>query len=593
MTTPIPRVPWQVTGNHWVSLPCIHPGDASIHCIGGVNARLRSAVEFAGGAEFIDGSAAPLIRISLEVDGERVALGREGIAWERESGWIPSFSARVGELAVRGIICAPHGRQLDISGAVIALSVENRASESVTVAVGLEGTLGHRQTRVRTPRVYGDGHNVAAGPDSSVVLDGTDVESHMAIAIGGEGHFDIGLMESSGSWTLGRSVSVPAGATSDTHFHVAAGFERDGAAAMLRTMRRHGGAALIDASRNLLREISPATGNAGADRLIARHAFFCYFGSVVRALDDSRWYIVRSRLPWNDDGLTIRDWHALMWILPAVQLVDQSLAREVLLRICELHGYEPGSGVHYLDGSVFEPGFSLEGAAAFAVAVDAYIVETSDDKVVEEPMLAESLYASHEDMERRRHSQYPLYSTDVNPDGSVPALRYTMHSNAVAALAFDILRHTLDEKTAEKVEDPAAVRASLSRQFSMTTNGKTAFAVAADLAGNVSSEDNSAASLYWLPYFDFVERDDSTYRRTVKPLDGITPGSLEVRVARLIGPAANDAFDWLRRAALDGGLAARNVDEDGRATSGGGDAALSGLVARTIWYAVNVLGVRG
>ena len=112
-------------------------------------------------------------------------------------------------------------------------------------------------------------------------------------------------------------------------------------------------------------------------------------------------------------------------------------------------------------------------------------------------------------------------------------------------------------------------------------------------AGNVSSEDNSAASLYWLPYFDFVERDDSTYRRTVKPLDGITPGSLEVRVARLIGPAANDAFDWLRRAALDGGLAARNVDEDGRATSGGGDAALSGLVARTIWYAVNVLGVRG
>jgi hypothetical protein len=109
----------------------------------------------------------------------------------------------------------------------------------------------------------------------------------------------------------------------------------------------------------------------------------------------------------------------------------------------------------------------------------------------------------------------------------------------------------------------------------------------------LSSDDNPSASLYWLPYLDFVERDDSTYRRTVKPLDGITPESLELRVARLMGPSASDAFDWLRRAALDGGLAASTVDPEGRGTSGGGDAALSGLVARTVWYAVNVLGVRG
>src|SRR5262245_50847737 len=31
---PPPRIPWQITGNHWVALPCIHPADASIHAIG-------------------------------------------------------------------------------------------------------------------------------------------------------------------------------------------------------------------------------------------------------------------------------------------------------------------------------------------------------------------------------------------------------------------------------------------------------------------------------------------------------------------------------------------------------------------------------
>ena len=28
---PPPTVPWQITGNHWLALPCIHPADASIH----------------------------------------------------------------------------------------------------------------------------------------------------------------------------------------------------------------------------------------------------------------------------------------------------------------------------------------------------------------------------------------------------------------------------------------------------------------------------------------------------------------------------------------------------------------------------------
>jgi hypothetical protein len=41
-------------------------------------------------------------------------------------------------------------------------------------------------------------------------------------------------------------------------------------------------------------------------------------------------------------------------------LADAPLARELLLRMCELHG-APGRGVHYLDGTLFEPGFALEG----------------------------------------------------------------------------------------------------------------------------------------------------------------------------------------------------------------------------------------
>ena len=290
--------------------------------------------------------------------------------------------------------------------------------------------------------------------------------------------------------------------------------------------------------------------------------------------------------------MTIRDWEALMWILPAVQLADSNLAREVLLRICDLHGYAPGSGVHYLDGSLFEPGFSLEGAAAFPIAVDEYIVHSGDDKVVEEPLLADSLYNAFEDIETRKHKTLPLYSTEVNPDGSVPEFPYTTHGNAVVALALDILSHTLDEKTAEKVQDAAAVRAALLRQFSATDpSGKSILMRSSDLGEDGKGIERPAAALYWLPYYDLLGRDDSLYRRTVKPLETSDTDALFLWCARLIGPNGARALEWLRRAPLDGGIAAENVDADGRAVSNGGDAALSGLIAYTAWYAVSALGV--
>jgi hypothetical protein len=50
-------------------------------------------------------------------------------------------------------------------------------------------------------------------------------------------------------------------------------------------------------------------------------------------------------------------------------------------------------------------------------------------------------------------------------------------------------------------------------------------------------------------------------------------------------------LQWLRRAPLDNGFAAELVDDDGRAVGNGGDAALSGLLAYTAWYAVHVLGI--
>ncbi|MEP6691249.1 MAG: hypothetical protein ABJD07_08835 [Gemmatimonadaceae bacterium] len=589
---PPPAVPWQITGNHWLALPCIHPADGAVHAVGVLHRGARAAVEMAGSPRFLDGDGTPLVRPVIRVNGAAVDFTAGGLAWERASGWLPSFTATAGDLVVRGTIFAPHGRDADVAGAVYAIGVENRGASDVDLTVALEATLGYRQIRVRTARGAEDANRVAIAHGNVAILEGAALPGLAALAVGGERGATLERVdESSASFAVETALRVAAGARVTTAFYIAAGPERDGARATVEVMRRRGWSELLTITRDALAALEQTVGHDGVDRLINRNLLFAYFYGVGRALDDAQYYLVRTRAPWHGAGVTVRDWEALAWTLPAVQLADAPLARELLLRACEVHGYAPGNGVHYLDGTLFEPGFSLEGAAVFALATDRYIRETADDQIVDEPAVADTLYAAWEDLADRRDQHVPLYATEVTLSGAPAAHPFTLHGNAVAAYALDVFRRTLDEETAKAVPDPEAVRAALRRHFSIETDGKVTFASAIDLAGHTASESDALASPYWLPLYETVERFDSVYRRTVRGV-GSEPRELAEQCARLIGPDAGDVLRWFRRAPLDNGLAAEVIDEEGKAVANGGDASLSGLLAWCVWYAVHAHGVR-
>ena len=587
--TPIPPVPWQVTGNHWIALPCIHPVDGAIHAVGTLHRGARAAVEFAGGSGFTDGTAAPIARPVLRIEGEPVDWATVPLAWERAFGWLPTFTATIGSLVVRATIFAPYGRDADTAGAVYAFSFENRSPRGVHLSVGLEGTLGHRQLRVKTARPFVDRHVVRRGATEAVILEGEDVPGLVALAIGSDGQAAIDVLDER-QYAVRRDVRVPPAGSAEAAFFLAVGPEGDGAEATVGLMRRRGWRYLLSATRDALRGLERTSGHAALDAAINRNLLFAYFYAVGRALDDAHFYVVRSRAPWHGRGLVVREWEALMWTLPAVQLADPSLARELLLRMCELHGYSPGVGVRYLDGTLFEPGFSLEGAGAYALAIDRYIRDTNDDQIVEEPVIADTLYGSHEDIAARRHDTVPLYTTEITPAGRPAAFPFTLHGNAVTAQALDVFRRTLDEESASHVEDPDAVRAALQKHFAGERDGKPILMSAVNLAGEAVADDEPAASVVWLPMYETVDRRDSAYRRTVRTIDP-EPRVLAQQIARLLGPDGATVIHWLRRAPLHQGMAAEEVDADGRATGNGGDASLAGLLAHTLWYAVQVLGL--
>jgi uncharacterized protein len=597
----IPSVPWQLTGNHWLTIPCINPADGAIHALGVLHRGARASIELAGSPDFASGTGTPLMGPVLRVDGEVRALAAEGIAWERAVGWLPTFTCTIGPLLVRGTLFAPYGRDADMAGAVYTFAVENRSDREITVEIALEGTLGHRQQRVRTPRPFDDAHVVSRGADDVLLLEGAAIPGLVAVALGADGPATLELPDGPSReprrFAIRRALVVAPRGAAQAAFYLAVGPERDGAQATVAVLRRRGWRALLSATREALSALEQTTGNEGMDLLLNRNLLFAYFYSVGRGLDDAHYYLVRSRAPWHDAGCTVRDWEALMWTLPAVQLADAGLARELLMRVCELHGYAPGQGVHYLDGTLFQPGFCIEGPAAFAVATDRYIRDTGDDQIVEDPVVADTLYLASDDIIARRDERVPLYSTEVTPSGAPAAFPFTLHGNAVVALALDVLRRTLDEEAAAAVEDPAAVRAAIRRHFAVDRGDKARLATSIDLAGGASLDDDCVGTLLWLPMHEALDRDDSLFRRTARAIRATdapseAPRPLLPLIAGLLGPEAQEVVGWLRRAPLDNGIAAELVDGEGRAVGNGGDAALAGLLAHTIWYASHALGVR-
>jgi hypothetical protein len=575
----------------------VHPADGSIHGVGVISLAHRGAIEFAGAPDFENGAGEPLLRLSFESNGAPIELAASRMAWQRVLEWLPTFNSTVGDLLIRGTIFAPCGRAADFPGFVYAISIENRGQLVADVNFRAQGTLGVRQHRIRTAHRFDDAH-VASLADGIVTLRGTSRGSETALALTGDSMVGTIAESTDGTarFALTREASLQPGERVDLALYVAAGPEVDGSIAMVQRMRRRGWRTLASQTRDAISALQQSTGVPAADRLINRHLMFAYFYAAGRAIDDARWYIFRSRIPWCEQALTVRDYEALMWLVPAFQLADTALARELLLRTCELHGYAPGRGINYMDGTPFDVAFCLDAAAAYPVSVDRYVAQTGDDRIVEDAPIAEALYAANDDIAASRHGSLPLYRTDATPSGADAKLPYTLHGNALVADALEVLKQTLDEKTAENVQNADAVRAAITRQFATDKDSsRTLLSTATDLAGETSMHDDPVGSVFWLPLYHMLSRDDSIYRRTVRRLEQSDADQTRINVAErcatLMGPDAAKTLEWLRRADLDGGLAAEFVDADGLAIANGGDASLSALIAYSVWYAVSVLGI--
>ena len=321
---------------------------------------------------------------------------------------------------MRGTIFAPYGRDADVSGAVYALSLENRGAADVDRrrdARRARSAIDSCACARRAP--FEDASRVSARRVGRRAARGVVAARARARRASSPTATRRRRDRRRRSYSLAAHDRDRARAAASRSRSISPSV-RSATAPRRRPAccAAAAGASCCRRRATRCRASSRAPGNEAVDRLINRNLLFAYFYGVGRALDDAQYYLVRTRAPWNGHGVTVRDWEALMWTLPAVQLADPPLARELLLRMCELHGYAPGRGVHYLDGTLFEPGFALEGVAAIRSRPTATSATPATIAIVDEPALADTLYLA-----RRRSRRAARQARSAVLDRSEPVGR--------------------------------------------------------------------------------------------------------------------------------------------------------------------------
>ncbi|RDI94598.1 metal-independent alpha-mannosidase [Meiothermus sp. QL-1] len=367
--------------------------------------------------------------------------------------------------------------------------------------------------------------------------------------------------------------------------------EADGARTTALHLRRVGWEALWRRTRQALARLVAAY-SGPLPEVYRRHLLFAYFYAQANTLEgepvvltsrSSRYYV--SGAYWARD--------ALLWFFPALLRADPLRAREVLRVAFRRYAPWPGEHAQYLGGPPLYPGFELDQAAAYPLALARYF-----EAVGPEPELLRELREPLEGVLRRiaeeKHPTLSLYRTFLSPTDDPVREPYLTYDNALLCVALERLAPFYP---GELRQEARAIRETLYRQ----AEREGRFAYSFEPGGPYTFADEPPGSLLLLPHLGFCSRQDPLWQATAlwilgpdNPYHyrGRFPGegsahfpfpsgfALANRLLSGLVRPAEEALGVLAQAPLDQGYVPESFDpETGEVRTGAGFAAMAGWVA--------------
>ncbi len=369
--------------------------------------------------------------------------------------------------------------------------------------------------------------------------------------------------------------------------------EADGARTTALHLRRLGWGALLSKTQHKLARLTSHY-SGPLPQVYRRHLIFSYFYAQAEALEGEP-VLLTSRSPhyYVSGAYWARD--ALLWFFPALLNADRKRAREVLRAAFRRYARWPGEHAQYLGGPPLYPGFELDQAAAYPLALARYLEAAGPDpELLAE--LREPLKGVLARVAEEKHPTLPLYRTFLSPTDDPVREPYLTYDNALWCVALERLAPFWPKPEALRLE-ARALRETLYRQA--VRNGRFVFSL--EPGSSYTFADEPAGSLLLLPHLGFCSRQDPIWQATAlwvlgednpHHYKGRFPGegsahfpfpsgfSLANRILSGLVRPAEEALQVLEQAPLDQGYACESFDpQSGQARTGIGFATLAGFIA--------------
>lgn len=589
-----------VTGNEYISLPTIRQTDAALEGISFLHMGAKGMIELLGSKD------TPFLRPVVYHGGTEVPLTE--LCWNWEGDWIPCFTARAAGAELQGILLAPPGER----GFGWQLTLGNVDGDEAW-QIGLQGCWARTMHAINESKPLQVEKNLyPSGWNHSCCMDLRPDLSLFAFApLTAEGAEQARYHEEFHKDGEKVTYSLLADAKSGPAcFWFGIGYEEVSAATSAKELYRQGFAHLLEETRRWLSARRRHTTDPTLDGILNRNLLFSYFFGSGRTLDTEQYALVTSRSPRYYVSAAYWDRDSLIWSFPAILLVDEQAAEEMLRYVFTVQIRNVGLHSRYIDGTLLEPGFELDELCAPILALDRYVEQTGRRAFAYLDFVEQGVRHILARLATKRHSEQALYETFLQPTDDMRTYPYITYDNvlvwcALRKIAALYRGHWPEEHCSALEQEAEAVRNAIWKNCVFQKDGKKMFAWSVDLRGGWDIYDEPPGSLLLLPHYGFCSLDDPVWQHTAAVIRrGDYPYSFaDCPIAEIGCPHAphpwilsiansmlsgrqEQAKRHLLLCKMDNGIACESVDEyTGESRTGDAFATCAGFLAYALYEA--------
>ena len=580
------------TGNAFLSLPKINEKTAGIEDLTFLSMHHKGMIEIRGGEEL------PLACPFLQADGHPLPLTQ--MQWSRDSFWLPVLKGKAGSIEFTMTILTPIGER----GFAIRMELAGEVQSAITW--GLEGCWESSWHCINEDKpLDGTMHCYESGWNHSVVFDFRCGAPMFAFApmCDREIQSAFSKTDSGISYTLTETFELLPGESHSAVFYWGLGFEEVAAATSAKEMLRRGWDWEYQRTTRWLDQRISQMATPKLTEVYNTNLFFCIFYSTGLTLDTEELVCATSRGTRYYVSAAYWDRDVLLWAFPAILDADPQLAEEILRYVFGRQRRNLGIHSRYIDGTVLEPGFELDELMAPVIALESYVNQAADNKILHDPAVMAGIQQILKTLETIRHPEIPLYETFLQPTDDEIVYPYLTYNNVLVWRAMKALAHLYPEQYGTLEQQAEAVRQAIyTHCVFRDADQKPYFGWSVDLKGRHNVYDEPPGSLQLLPYYSFCEPDDEVWRNTVAmirapsyaysfadaPIAEIGcahapyPWILSLCNSLLCGHK-EQAFQELEQMDMDNGIACESVDPVlGTCTTGAAFATCAGFLCHSM-----------